>query len=241
MGRAHSAARTCSRGRTSVRHRLERALAIHQRVRWRTACTRLPAPALRGSRPAQGRRAAGASGQTCPLRAPVGSASRTGMRSTAAARRAGRTDAPAGGRGASPAAENRADSCGGLCHLVAGARCVEAITPAREDQAQQQSAGVPRSPATPVRPKAPREKPCPQADPARPRKRIARVETTRDLRSRFTLIPVSSSSPGCSFLPLHAPGARWLERTSEQNPSFGDRGGSHGPAARPVVSTSRLV
>src|SRR5438874_7809165 len=64
---------------------------------------------------------------------------------------------------------------------------------------------------------------------------------TRDLRSRFTLIPASSSSPGCSFLPLHAPGARRLERTSEQNPSFGDRGGSHGPAARPVVSTSRLV
>src|SRR5436309_11443911 len=41
---------------------------------------------------------------------PAGSASWTGMRSTAAARRAGRTDAPAGGRGASPAAENRADS-----------------------------------------------------------------------------------------------------------------------------------
>src|SRR5207249_10264912 len=27
---------------------------------------------------------------------------------------------------------------------------------------------------------------------------------TRDLRSRFTLIPVSSSSPGCSFLPLRS-------------------------------------
>ena len=63
MGRAHSAARTCRRGRTSVRQRLERALAIHQRVRWRTACTRLPAPALRGSRPAQGRRGAGQQGR----------------------------------------------------------------------------------------------------------------------------------------------------------------------------------
>jgi len=72
-------------------------------------------------------------------------------------------------------------------------------------------------------------------------KRIARVETTRDLRSRFTLIPVSSSSPGCSFLPLHAPGARRLERTSEQNPSLGDRGGSRGQAARPVVRTIGLV
>jgi len=78
----------------------------------------------------------------------------------------------------------------------------------------------------------------------RPRLTIMRNIVRRHSRaagSPGTPAPTTGIGLPVAFLPLHAPGARRLERTSEQNPSLGDRGGSRGQAARPVVRTIGLV